>query len=103
MGPVCEAELSNKTEKSTRGTKFRFGHVASVCDGCDVVGRQIVTSSPVLSPVGNGRQTVSSAAASKVWNSAVTVAVEFDHGGTSGGATDRVYQVVCQDSVGQTD
>ena len=101
--PICETELSDKTEKSTRGTKLRFSHVASVCYGGDIVGRQIVACSPVLSPVGNSRQTVSSAATSKVWNSAVTVAMEFDHRGTSGGATDRVDQVVRQDSVGQTD
>jgi hypothetical protein len=37
--PVCKAELSNKTEKSTRGTKLRYGHVASICDSGDVVGR----------------------------------------------------------------
>jgi hypothetical protein len=94
MRPVCKAELGNKTEKSTRATKFCFGYVASVRYCGDVVGRQVVTCSPVLGPVRNGRQTVSSTATSKVWNSPVAVTMELQHGIASGRTTNSVDQLV---------
>jgi hypothetical protein len=102
MRPICKAELSNKTEKSTRATKFCFGYVASIRYCGDVVGCQVVACSPVLGPVRDGRQTVSSAATSKIRNGPVAVPVKLHHGVASGRTTNSVDQVVRQDAVGQT-
>jgi hypothetical protein len=102
MRPICKAELSNKTEKSTRATKFCFGYVASIRYCGDVIGCQVVPCSPVLGPVRNGRQTVSPATTSKVRDGPVTVTVELHHGVASSRTTNSVDQVVRQDAVGQT-
>lgn len=53
--------------------------------------------------MGNGRQTISSATTSKVGDSPIIVAMEFDHRDTSRGTTDRVDQVVRLDGVGEAE
>lgn len=102
MRPVCKTELGDKTEKPIQRSKFCFGHVATIGDGCDVVSCQVVACSPILGPVRDGGQTISSATTSKVRNRPIIVAVKLDHRHASRWTTYAVNEIVRRDSIRET-
>lgn len=102
MSPACEAELSDKAEKSTQRSKLGLGYVTTICYSSDVVSRQVVACSPILRPVWDSRQTITSATTSEVWNRPIIVSMKFDHRHAARRATHAVNQIVCQDSVWET-
>jgi hypothetical protein len=79
MTPTCETEMSDETWVSACSTKLISGEVSTVRHGGNVIACQIVSYGPVLCPVRNSRQTVTSAAATKVADRSISVAVEFNH------------------------